>query len=292
MTFRRAPLSRNRARGQALAEFVIAATLVLVPVFLIIPMLGKYIDIKSSTVQAARYAAWERTVWYGKSASSDDWDANEKDDTSIGHEIAQRIYANATTTKFQDSDKGAGAFGGGSAKSLWKDRAGNSLVDYNNVSDSQSNDSSPGTLNEIMKPLTDAIDTVSSLLGADFKVETDGLYTATVTVNVTNGQAIGQVIAPGALNSTENFSGLNLTFTAKNVVLGNGWSANGSDMVKSQVEGLVPLSVLARDPIKTVLNIFQYATAIIAPELMPNNLKIGGEIQPDIVPGDRIYTKP
>ena len=283
----------RRAHGQALVEFIIAATLVIVPVFLIIPMLGKYIDIKSSTVQAARYAAWERTVWYGAAASSDDWDANTKDDTAIGHEVAQRLYSDATTAKFQDSDQSATTFAGGSAKSLWKDRAGNALLaSYGDIGDSQSNDSSPGTLNEIMKPLTDAIDTVSSLLGADFKVETDGLYTATVTVNVANGQAIGQVISPAALGGAENFGGLNLTFTAKNVVLGNGWSANGSDMVKSQVEGLVPLSVLARDPIKTVLNIFQYATAIIAPELMPNNLKIGGEIQPDIVPGDRIYTKP
>ena len=284
-----------RNRGQALVEFIIAGTLVIIPIFLIIPMLGKYIDIKSSTVQAARYAAWERTIWYGGAASGSNWDANEKDDTAIGHEIAQRFYSNNTTAKFQDSDQSANTFAGG-AKSLWKDRAGHTLLaNFNDVSDSQADDASPGTLNEIMKPVTDAINTVSSLLGATFKVETDSLYTATVAVNVANGQAIGQVMSTSLVGSgatAENFGGLNLTFTAKNVVLGNGWSANGSDMVKSQVEGLVPLSVLARDPIKTVLNIFQYATAIIAPELMPDNLKIGGEIQPDIVPGDRIYTKP
>ena len=282
----------RRAHGQALVEFIIAATLVIIPVFLIIPMLGKYIDIKSSTVQAARYAAWERTVWYGKAASGSDWDANEKDDSAIGHEVAQRIYSNNTTAKFQDSDQGASTFAGG-AKSLWKDRAGNALLaNFSDVSDSQLNDASPGTLNEIMKPVTDAIDTVSSLLGATFKVETDSLYTATVSVNVANGKSIGQVMSTGALSGDEDFGGLNLTFTAQNVVLGNGWNADGSDMVKSQVEGLTPLSVLARDPVKTVLEIFQYATAIIAPELMPNNLKVGGEIQPDIVPGDRIYTKP
>ncbi len=234
-------LSPNRARGQALVEFIIAATLVIIPVFLIIPMLGKYIDLKSSTVQAARYAAWERTIWYGDAASGSNWPSNYKDDTAIGHEIAQRFYSNDTTAKFQDADQSASAFSGG-AKALWKDRAGNALLaNYNDVGDSQSDDSSPGTLNEIMKPVTDAINTVSSLLGATFLVETDSLYTATVSVNVANGQPIGQVMSTSLLgtgNTAENFGGLNLTFTATNVVLGNGWSANGSDMVKSQVEGL------------------------------------------------------
>ena len=55
---------RHRERGQAMTEFVIAATFVLLPMFVFIPMLGKYIDFKHATIQAARYQAWEYTVWY------------------------------------------------------------------------------------------------------------------------------------------------------------------------------------------------------------------------------------
>lgn len=47
-----------RQRGQALAEAVVALAL-LVPLFLLIPMLGKYAHIEQAVQQAARTAAWE-----------------------------------------------------------------------------------------------------------------------------------------------------------------------------------------------------------------------------------------
>ncbi|MCG8379453.1 MAG: hypothetical protein MI865_08275, partial [Proteobacteria bacterium] len=50
--------------GQAMTESVIAASFVLVPLFLLIPLLGKYIDLHQTAIQAARYEAWEYTVWY------------------------------------------------------------------------------------------------------------------------------------------------------------------------------------------------------------------------------------
>ena len=55
---------RGRKRGQAMTEFLIAALFVLVPLFVFIPMLGKYIDFKHKAIQSARYQAWEYTVWY------------------------------------------------------------------------------------------------------------------------------------------------------------------------------------------------------------------------------------
>jgi hypothetical protein len=51
-----------------MTETVIAASFVLVPLFLLIPLIGKYIDINHSTIQAARYEAWEYTVWYRKNS--------------------------------------------------------------------------------------------------------------------------------------------------------------------------------------------------------------------------------
>ncbi|MEX2479676.1 MAG: hypothetical protein WD928_02330 [Gammaproteobacteria bacterium] len=57
----------RRSHGQAMTEFVIAATFVLIPLFIFIPLLGKYIDLKHSAIQSARYQAWEYTVWYDDS---------------------------------------------------------------------------------------------------------------------------------------------------------------------------------------------------------------------------------
>ncbi|MFT4563600.1 MAG: hypothetical protein ACI9BW_003356 [Gammaproteobacteria bacterium] len=50
--------------GQAMTELLICASFILVPLFLIVPMFGKFIDMKHTAIQAARYEAWEYTVWY------------------------------------------------------------------------------------------------------------------------------------------------------------------------------------------------------------------------------------
>lgn len=57
---------KRKYSGQAMTETVIAMSFVLIPLFLLIPLLGKYIDIQHTTIQAARYEAWEYTVWYRK----------------------------------------------------------------------------------------------------------------------------------------------------------------------------------------------------------------------------------
>ncbi len=65
-----------------MTEFVIAATFVLVPLFIFVPMLGKYIDFKHAAIQAARYQAWEYTVWY---EDTDDRDILDNFDSGIAN---------------------------------------------------------------------------------------------------------------------------------------------------------------------------------------------------------------
>lgn len=55
---------RETELGQAMTEFLIAASFFLIPLFLGMSLIAKYIDIKQTNVQAARYQAWEYTVWY------------------------------------------------------------------------------------------------------------------------------------------------------------------------------------------------------------------------------------
>ncbi|WP_163098788.1 hypothetical protein GL267_012380 [Acidithiobacillus ferrianus] len=49
--------------GQSLVETTLLGIFVLVPLFLVTPLLGKYVDLQDSTLQATRNAAFERTVW-------------------------------------------------------------------------------------------------------------------------------------------------------------------------------------------------------------------------------------
>ena len=58
-------LFTHKINGQAMTEFLICASFALIPLFLGISLLAKYIDIKQAAIQAARYQAWEYTVWYG-----------------------------------------------------------------------------------------------------------------------------------------------------------------------------------------------------------------------------------
>ncbi len=63
--------SRRTEKGQAMTEFLIAASFFLIPLFLAMSLIAKYIDIKQANVQAARYQAWEYTVWYANDTERD-----------------------------------------------------------------------------------------------------------------------------------------------------------------------------------------------------------------------------
>jgi hypothetical protein len=266
--------------GQAMVEFLIAATLVLIPLFLIVPLLGKYMDLKATSIQAARYAAWERTVWYGGT----NWESGEKEDIKIQHEVQQRFFSNTAEAKLQSTDSTATGWVGG-PKPLWRDRAGNPmLVAYDSdVTRAQVKGDTPGLVNDLMDPVVGFISDVGGILGAAFVLDMDSLYTATVNVRTVPTRPIRQVLDRGAATGA-----VTPLFTEKNVLIANGWSANGAPHVKKQTEGLTPTSFLQRSPVSDVLTVIQYLAYLFAPELNPNHLKLGGEIKPDVVPDDRL----
>ena len=270
-----------KQEGQAMVEFLIAATLVLIPLFLTVPLLGKYMDLKATSIQAARYAAWERTVWFGHA----DWTAAEKTDLMIQREIQQRFFSDTATVKLQSTDGNATGWGGTGPKPLWRDRAGNPmLVAYDsNVTQGVAKDDTPGLINDILDPVVSAISFVGGILGAAFVLDMDSQYTASVNVQTVQTRPIKQV-----LHTTADTGAVTPLFSEKNVLIANGWSANGAAHVKKQTEGLTPTSFLQRSPISDVLTVIQYLAYVFAPELNPNHLKLGGEIQPDVVPDDRL----
>jgi hypothetical protein len=254
---------------------------VLIPLFLVVPLLGKYMDLKATAIQAARYAAWERTVWFGHT----DWAAAQKTDQQIQREIQQRFFSDTATVKLQSADGNTTGWGGTGPKPLWRDRAGNPmLVAYDsNVTQSLVKDDTPGLINDILDPVVSAISFVGGILGAAFVLDMNSLYASTVNVQTVQTRPIRQVLNRGA-----DTGAVTPLFSEKNVLIANGWSANGAAQVKTQTEGLTPTSFLQRSPVSDVLTVIQYLAYVFAPELNPNHLKLGGEIQPDVVPDDRL----
>jgi hypothetical protein len=245
---------RRGAAGQAMVEFVIAATLFLIPVFLIIPLLGKYADMKSAVIQAARYNAWERTVWYGgSSSSSGDWEGNDKSESQIKTEMVNKFLTN----------------------NLWYDRAGSAMMASN--SNAITNSDAPGTANTILGFAV----TVADALGP-FTLEMKGLYAGTASLSTASITPIGVVL--GEPSGLQTWESLNLNITDKNVILANGWGANGADHVKRQVQGLTPTSILANPVIDAVRWVLVAAGLW---ELTPLTLEFG-KIVVDEVPPDRL----
>ena len=246
----------RHSRGQALAEFITGATLFLIPVFLIIPLLGKYADMKGAVVQAARYNAWERTVWYGQSASgSGDWEGNDKSEAAIKSDMATRFFNNALNAQ------------------LWKDRAGSPMMaSYENLI---LNEKSPSTADTVLDFVVTALDMIG-----DFRLETKGYYAGTATLNTAAITPVGQVIERAG---TQTWEALNLAVSDKSVILANGWSANGADHVKNQVKGLMPLGFFDND----VFNVLRWAMVVFTPEVVPTVLE-AAKVEPDLVPPDRL----
>lgn len=291
----------KRQRGQAMVETLIVSSAVLLPLFLAIPAIAKYMDMRTAAVQGARYAAWERTVWYGGAAASplgwfgasNRWKANEKSDDEIRSEIAARLLSKSNTTNvasdaFRDNDKSLGAFRNGDSKLLWKTRDGSALLrTYGDTSGQIRNDAAPGTLNKVLDPIAN----LASTLGP-FTLEMKGKYTATTTLDVNKVDFQTSFLA---LSEKWDLS-------ESNTLVANGWNAAGPNdpartSVTGQVKGLLPTSIFSTegDGIGPTINkVVVGALSVFFPEFGKlgewKNLNLG-KVDPEVVPADRLKDK-
>lgn len=254
--------------GQALVEFTIAAVTLLVPLFFMISYLAKYHDMQSATIQAARYAAWERTIYFGES----DWAGStaQKSDADIQAEIRSRFFSGP-----------GGGFESGVANPLWQDHAGAPLLgSWNQAS---ANAQTPGTGDFVLGQVNRVISVIGRALGAaGFKLDMNTLYTAEVTATPASSGAVSAMFSGSA-------AGFGLpVLRERSMVVANGWSANGPGFVESQTQSLSLTSVFSRAPLDSVLSVLQGIGGVAHEELKPEYLKLGGEIQVDHVPPDRL----
>lgn len=208
---------RRLATGQALAETVIAALFVLVPIFVLVPLLGKYLNLSARTTEAARYAAFQRTVW-SASGSRDGSSVAQASNAHVAAETADRMFSTAGGA-IQSLTAGAGSY---QARNLWVDQSGKTLLaSYNSVQLTLSDAAAPG-------PSTAALSTAMTLLRPAVKgalpLNFNGLFTAAV-------QATAQaVVFPAPLSQAS------LVFNAQDTLLADGWDAASSNAVLSTVQ--------------------------------------------------------
>jgi hypothetical protein len=108
------------AGGNAMLETLVAL-LALAPFIAGIPLLGKQLDIKHKSYDAARYSAWERSVWRS------DGVRNRKHDEAISLEARDRIFGHssaAVTSVEMLATRGI------TENSLWRDQQTRRLLAY------------------------------------------------------------------------------------------------------------------------------------------------------------------
>ncbi|MEW6703855.1 MAG: hypothetical protein AB1430_03280 [Pseudomonadota bacterium] len=234
-------------RGQATTEFVVLA-LALVPMLLIVPLLGKYIDLMQTTEVASRYVAFEGAVHHSGSG----W----KSDAVLAEEVRRRFFSNSDAG-IKTGDV-AGNFNA-HRNALWRDHAGNPLV----------NDFGGQVAVSTERRGFNFYGPTRAVWRDGFGLPEDNLHVGTVTVSPLN--VVG--LAP--------FDAINLRIARHTGVLVDSWAARSVADVRSRVErspAIYPASAIEE----------MVTRAGELPRLLTDPLLVPGLRDWEVVPSDRL----
>jgi len=116
----RAMRAKSKSQGNAIVE-VVAALLALTPFLIGIPLIGKQFDVKHKTLDAARYAVWERTVWRNENL------VNRKNEWDVMLEIRDRTFGSPIAGLVSQENLRAS---GVTENQFWVDTHGEPLLAY------------------------------------------------------------------------------------------------------------------------------------------------------------------
>lgn len=269
-----------RAHGQALTEFLVGALFLLVPLFLAIAALGKFSDVQHTADMAARYTAWERTVWYPD--ANNDFDAinepNHKSADAIRNEARVRLLNDRSrhTSIILADDRNAAGFVNGTDP-MWQDNAGTRyLQSWDQVATGIAKEVPANDVSATPIATLQAIG-VRGLTGFTPPLPLDTLAVSSVTLgDVGKTSASYKRLWPG----TPAWNGL--SFGATGAILSNTWAANGSGSTRQMVARAVPTAQGLGAFVKA-------AQTGLAPWDPANAPRIEvGKIAVDVVPEDRL----
>jgi hypothetical protein len=259
----------GRQRGQALTEFLVIA-LAMVPLFLLVPMIAKYQDIRHSTRMASRYVAFDAAV-------RNDTQSTWKPEAEEADEIRRRFFSNSDAP-IKTGDV-AGDFKA-NQNLFWRDPKGDALISkFSDITVSYGE--TPGTRHaDGFKAASDGsiFNPVSGQLG----LKARGIYTANVSVSIAK--------LPDGIKSLEPFNKLDLKMSRSTTVLIDPWTGRSPQAVEASIAGspaIFPASALEGPA--------TFASAAIATIEVPGGVtgpKLGKlDFWRDVVPEDRLRNR-
>lgn len=253
-----APAIRSSQSGQAMVEFVVIA-LTAIGLFLGIWYIGKFHDIQATTIQAARYAAWERTAR-----------PSSYSDTRLQSQVRARLFSwNQDAYKANDGINNGQ--GWNKQTTMWMDHANDKrlIKAPDDVTLRTASAGLPGKSVGATLALVSAMDAA----GGANKLPKGGLFTGTVNVNIAN---LAHMPAP--------LDAMNLRLTESSAVVADNWDAGSPEQVAARTEAFTPGSVF--DFLDTgPFSLIKVALGKIEPAFKNFH---PGQICPDVVPMDRI----
>jgi len=306
--------------GQAMTEMLVAFSFVVVPLFILIPMAAKFIDMKQATVTAARYVTWEQTVtWQGLDSNSSvapegfkALNANNlpaKSEIQLRGEVETRIFSEAGAciqpygaTELKAMTRGDSTCQAATnqlGRKLWNYHDGRTMVSIGNNGFSEVTDKSgaTGTIPGIYTVINTAgqiLESVTGVLG----VLSDG-RTFDVIRNVGHSSSSTVVLPVASLPNYGNikkddslmYIDAPLEISARGAIVSEGWAAGGPTHLKNRAQALVPTAILG-----DLFNIVDIpylgtpqdilAAVLLSPELGSQSLQFGG-MDTDLLPRDK-----
>lgn len=256
------PTGLRGRQGQAATEFTIAACFVLVPLFLLIPLVGKYIDIKQAAVQQARFEAWEYTAWFSAEKGEDanlaeslnsDERAGKRDFETTRNKGNQLFFSDITVSDYRQRTAPGQNPPALQLNPLWIDHRGDTLFHRGTPAAQIDDRPTPDPTKGLIDKLISLINLVTNAFGkimnathlnqdADFNMlRSKGYFTSTFLVDVRTSRQIVPDLSTPTPDPTES-----LKVRAQASVLARGWNAGSTANASSESKGLVLTSLLAK----------------------------------------------
>lgn len=299
--------------GQSMTEFVVSAAFVVVPLFLLVPTVAKYVDMKMAAVQAARYATWEYSAHYldpkDQPAGFKALKRSELPSKSlqqVAKEAKRRHYSDSRTPISTSMD--SSGYKAAEANPFWTYHNGLAIYQDSNQTaaslEVKGSDPTPDKLKigsyalGIIGAITNVIAKLNEKMGVDAgfnamnprgDLSIKGLYSSQVAMQVEPAPGYS-----GIRDSKPLFiNDLKLKMQARGGLLTEHWGAGGRAHSVYQSSGLVPTTYIDfvlngwGIPLQTIAS-----TVLISPELDKSSLKFGYPLKNpevmDIVPADKL----
>ncbi|WP_218668172.1 hypothetical protein [Vreelandella utahensis] len=225
-------------------EFVITVLFVVLPLMILLPTLGKYLDAKHKVEVGARYAAWERTAWF-PSERTGGFGA-VKNRNVIRDEVQYRVFNRREAPVY------TGQAGDDPDLDPLLMYAYADYSEYGPVLEERDSDN-----NSTRHVATEVDGTQTPGIGGDvedaFRIVSNLPVGGNFDVGAHSGSHEGRVTVslrtPGGIDEFEN---LDLDLSRHNMLVADGWNVGGPEHNERRVKGLVPTSIMDNDIVDAI----------------------------------------